>query len=606
MLGSMDVGRGLQRRAYEYEPFREGGMVRLLELLPNGSPTVRILQVKLSEAPRYAALSYTWGENIFDHDLHVEGSVLRITKNLSDAFIQLAPFIRQQGLKLWVDAVCINQKDLGERGDQVSFMDKIYKSSDQVLVWLGKSDTESDLAMDAISRWNDKISDMRQGDTRWESKSWAIDQVTSGDSEVWGPAGSAPARAWLAILSLWERPWWRRAWIVQEATALPIDRTILCCGSRKISLNYMRFVLDIRYKLFMNNSGNDLLISTFEQGFADLLDQLSHRLAEGERSLLPLLKRVRTYDCQDQRDKVFAVISMASDVPRGAIQPDYTKSLVEVYIDVVRYLINAAAEGKILEFLGYVIRPTADWDRLHQPDLGLPSWVPDWSGPKVYIEEFRQSLSYKTDQASYAASRDTRPILTISGHQLHLDGLLIDAIETTQPVASIVRLSDTSIQRAWLPPDGDDDYIAGGTVKEAYCHAIVADIGRPESSIPGYVPYVRGCAMDWSLLDESLPTNKDADRRNFLLDNLNCTTVGRRLFRTTNGYIGLGPAAAVAGDSVCMLSGGRLLYILRALSEGTYEFIGECYVHGLMDGEALVGFEQDTAVEHQITTFVLV
>lgn len=37
-----------------------------------------------------------------------------------------------------------------------------------------------------------------------------------------------------------------------------------------------------------------------------------------------------------------------------------------------------------------------------------------------------------------------------------------------------------------------------------------------------------------------------------------------------------------------MLSGGHVLYVLRMKNQRSiYEFVGECYVHGMMDGEAL-------------------
>ncbi|KAH7333797.1 hypothetical protein BKA66DRAFT_435785 [Pyrenochaeta sp. MPI-SDFR-AT-0127] len=65
-------------------------------------------------------------------------------------------------------------------------------------------------------------------------------------------------------------------------------------------------------------------------------------------------------------------------------------------------------------------------------------------------------------------------------------------------------------------------------------------------------------------------------------------TFGRRLFQTRAGLIGLGPGFAEIGDLVCVLSGGHVLYVLREKNQcSLYEFVGECYVHGMMDGEAL-------------------
>ena len=56
--------------------------------------------------------------------------------------------------------------------------------------------------------------------------------------------------------------------------------------------------------------------------------------------------------------------------------------------------------------------------------------------------------------------------------------------------------------------------------------------------------------------------------------------------------MGIVPAATRLGDLVCVLFGGQVLYTLRSTGQDLYEFVGECYIHGLMDGEA---FEQSDA-----------
>jgi len=37
-----------------------------------------------------------------------------------------------------------------------------------------------------------------------------------------------------------------------------------------------------------------------------------------------------------------------------------------------------------------------------------------------------------------------------------------------------------------------------------------------------------------------------------------------------------------------VLEGGSVPFVLRGLDEGGYKFIGESYVHGIMEGEALL------------------
>ena len=67
---------------------------------------------------------------------------------------------------------------------------------------------------------------------------------------------------------------------------------------------------------------------------------------------------------------------------------------------------------------------------------------------------------------------------------------------------------------------------------------------------------------------------------------LQTSCLGRKLFGTKEGYIGVGDVTLQADDLVCLLFGGKVPFILRKM-EGHYRFIGECYLHGIMFGEAV-------------------
>ena len=62
------------------------------------------------------------------------------------------------------------------------------------------------------------------------------------------------------------------------------------------------------------------------------------------------------------------------------------------------------------------------------------------------------------------------------------------------------------------------------------------------------------------------------------------TAVGnRRLIRTDKGFIGLGPGLCEPLDHIAICKGGKLPLVLRPKGED-WELIGDCYVHGIMDG----------------------
>ena len=69
---------------------------------------------------------------------------------------------------------------------------------------------------------------------------------------------------------------------------------------------------------------------------------------------------------------------------------------------------------------------------------------------------------------------------------------------------------------------------------------------------------------------------------------------GRSLATTAGKLIGLVPRLTQVDDEIFVLDGGQVLYVLRPVGE-CFQCIGESYIHGLMDGEALRKLEDGTA-----------
>lgn len=61
---------------------------------------------------------------------------------------------------------------------------------------------------------------------------------------------------------------------------------------------------------------------------------------------------------------------------------------------------------------------------------------------------------------------------------------------------------------------------------------------------------------------------------------------GRTMIKTTSGLLGMGPTNTQVDDRVFILKGGRTPFVLRETDEkDEYLLIGECYIHGAMDGK---------------------
>lgn len=142
-------------------------------------------------------------------------------------------------------------------------------------------------------------------------------------------------------------------------------------------------------------------------------------------------------------------------------------------------------------------------------------------------------------------------------------------------------------ERLWMSNTSDEKYVTGETLMEAFNHTLLADVGRRNYS--RNTELSRGGAINWELLDKDKGNMNASERRkqSWMMIDMRAVTFGRRLFRTSRGFIGLGPAACSLDDDVCVLFGGQVLYVLKEQSDTKYEFIGECYLHGMMDGQAL-------------------
>lgn len=81
----------------------------------------------------------------------------------------------------------------------------------------------------------------------------------------------------------------------------------------------------------------------------------------------------------------------------------------------------------------------------------------------------------------------------------------------------------------------------------------------------------------------------EAQANHYLLKRMFKLIRGRQLFTTKAGSLGLGPDIALEGDIIVVLLGGPVPYILRPFdgAGSAYQLVGECYIDGIMHGEAL-------------------
>jgi hypothetical protein len=148
---------------YRYDPMPDGKFIRML-ILSQGQRNdplkgrLELFQVGPSlssngvdsplAAKSYEPLSYVWGPPPINDSYQIDISTdegygsLQLTASLYAALQRLRYTDRERCL--WADQICINQADLAERGQQVQFMNIIYKHASRVLVWLGQDEKDPD------------------------------------------------------------------------------------------------------------------------------------------------------------------------------------------------------------------------------------------------------------------------------------------------------------------------------------------------------------------------------------------------------------------------------------------------------------------------------
>lgn len=285
----------------------------------------------------------------------------------------------------------------------------------------------------------------------------------------------------------------------------------------------------------------------------------------------------------------------------------------------------------------------------------VPSWVPNWEDCSLRDSEPLVSWpgdNFQKYCASGASSIVRRTPLHVSElpHTLGLQGLLFDEIDSLapswQPKASSYKVCPSRkgqrVLELWeklaLQPATACPYLVKGVSREealwrTHLGDYVGDLAAPDEDKAffevwcdriGWAPEELDEGRSMSIWETAGQPYKESDAwvtaySHFLdvsgtvvrvqdalahprkiqkkykeyRERIHNTCKNRALFVTKRGYIGLGPWNADVGDSVCVLYGGATPFLLRkAADSDTFTLVGESYVYGIMNGEALRADEE--------------
>jgi hypothetical protein len=340
------------------------------------------------------------------------------------------------------------------------------------------------------------------------------------------------------------------------------------------------------------------------------------------------LHRARRLKFSDQRDRVFAWLGHfsfhESNEELKKLVADYNKTVAEAYTDVAIKALSGEKEttdGSALIALAAVQHtnlPAGNESRSENTaavDRGekLPSWAPDW---RTF-----QSFMLTEPASPHRAHGNSLPRLQVNGRSalLQIYGLEIDTVQScSRPLGAREFHTkgssgglESTMMYIWRDICGRDRF----NLKATYVNGESSFFACMQTLSDGCVQIARRNRVRYShvpksvwLEHEALYLNKaiasfdavDTDLREIAEKagkeheeeqwsrSANGATENRVFARTRKGYYVLGPGVLVPGDTVCVLFGGKMPFCLRPHGDGDrFLLVGECYVYGLMDGEAM-------------------
>ncbi|RSL57249.1 hypothetical protein CEP51_014271 [Fusarium floridanum] len=341
---------------FNHQPFSLGGStIRLLQLHGGTTDPIQcsMFEACLKDPDRsvdYEALSYVWGSNHTDEMIHVDGQILYITKSLHSALRHLRH--RKDDRILWADAICIDQSNIMERGHQVSQMGSIYKKASNVIVWLGPVSKDAGLLMSTLKSLQLKVSPQPFQQWQFRDDRWrdAWEELHGGD------ISGEPFHLQLinGLKKLTAQSWFTRVWILQEVANA--RRARIQCSAGAIDARFLALA-----PWLLGHS-----IDEQAQAVLDIFPGPSRRWSwwAEERTLGVLLWKFRRCQATDSRDRVYALLGIASDMENQAIQPDYSKSEQQVLRDTCNYL-----------FDGEQLPELSNLQRIEPLQSGLRRWA---------------------------------------------------------------------------------------------------------------------------------------------------------------------------------------------------------------------------------------
>lgn len=621
---------------YQYEPLSSPTtQIRLLELLPGR----RVIECRLKvaelelEKGTYEPISYCWKSYsrrrwpVFTYKLKkkqksvrvlIDGASLHISESLHEALRRMR--LKTRVRVLWADAICINQTNDEEKSAQVAMMGRIYQGGEQTLVWLGKADCWTAMAFSRLNKVLSRTSDSEDSD----SSNPLSEQPDAPDyhfgnfvprlhgSRQWRRlcAVYQNALSYFSFRSILHRPYFERAWIVQEIVLS--DKVMIMCGKYEIA------GLDLYNGLEDCDTAVPSRANLIRHSIGDLWDN------PGLYCLHTIMNKLSHTKTSDPRDKLYSALGLHQECTEYRYRPilvDYSRDVSDVFFEATKLMLSSSPFLDLLSM---------SYGTSRVDGMDVPSWV--WN-PEPRSSQFHLTAADDGAQYPYCASQSwqSRPQF-----QHRLLGLLGYALDTVHIVGEVSPIEPSSYFRhsfiskavrcyfSWMLVSGmyepgitDEELYSRSNafrcilkpLKEKFATTEEAGHNWTDDQDAWYFAMFHEELIEYFGKFLSPGSDKTSIRRKLgllaattkfqwkLLVNLTVHTpwlyfwypkggeavYDRCLVRSEKGLIALCPRGTMKNDKIVLLQGANVPFVLRP-SGDNWVLVGECYMYEAMYG----------------------
>jgi hypothetical protein len=300
----------------------------------------------------------------------------------------------------------------------MTIMGEIYRKADMIITYLGPQHPYDDEAIKLIlTMYNHYKRNCPHLESLVLSKEVLNENGGAQSFEIdMNTPGSAGLKAILY------GPWTKRLWmipenIVNENTIMLKGKTIISWDAVSVVANL--FSLGENTQILPKDVRVCIALNAMRLARLRLIHHEQHDLERIVNRLFSLLYLFRDWHCSDQRDRIYAILSISSDCEQLGIAPDYSTPVEQVFIEATVRHLNLYQDFHF--FRSCLQNPNES--REHH----LPSWIPFLHSKDCSEIAIRGKVE----------SPDTDPSIDLADFKiecnqkiLSLKGLIVDTLST--------------------------------------------------------------------------------------------------------------------------------------------------------------------------------